>query len=197
MGEILGDPYQIIQFAQRGAFLEQPCQVEEDLQVGINGALDVRALHLDHYILAAGQQRFIYLRDGGGGDGCGVEGGEPFLDWGFQLRFDARFGNFPRRGRHHILEFFQFADINQGDEVRAGAQNLAEFDEGRAELLEGQTHVRCGSEMWLHRLAAQQATRQREGGQQTQLVHDAAESVPDQDVYNLLIALEVPVLFDR
>ena len=28
-------------------------------------------------------------------------------------------------------------------------------------------------------LAAQQATWQRESGQQTQLVHDAAESVPD------------------
>ena len=79
VGEFLGDRGQVVELPQRGTFLDQAGQVEEDLQIHGDELLDLRALNLDHHLLAAGQDGPVHLGQRGSSQGFGLKGGEQFI----------------------------------------------------------------------------------------------------------------------
>jgi len=75
----------------------------------------------------------VHLRQGRGREGGGVDRCEERVERGAQILLDLRtqLGELQRGGLP--LEFFEFRDPLGSEQVRAGRQNLAQLDKGRAE----------------------------------------------------------------
>ena len=73
--------------------------------------------------------RAVDLGEGGGGDGFLLEVGEDVRERAVELAFDAALDDFEGTGRDLVLEAGEDSDVLVGDEVGAGADDLAELDE--------------------------------------------------------------------
>ena len=79
----------------------------------------------------------MHLSDGGGGHRFGVEGHEQFFDRFAECGFNCLFGLFGGKRRQAVLQFGQCLRHFIADQIGAGGERLAEFDERRAALLQG------------------------------------------------------------
>ncbi|MNZ70471.1 hypothetical protein D3C78_888100 [compost metagenome] len=159
---------------------------EQPGDVGADHRLEVRANHLDHHFLAGLQLRGVDLGDRGGGQRFALEAGEDLLDLGAQLFLDARHGEFRRERRNIVLQVCQFVGDIVRQQVTAGGEDLAELDEDRPEVFQGQAQALATAELQL--LARQPAPRQQAAeqaqppGQHRQFEHQVVESVADRHV---------------
>ena len=71
----------------------------------------------------------MYLRQRGGGDGRLLEVVEDVVEGALQLAFDDAADDVERARRDGVLEAGEDVDVLVGDEVGAGADDLAELDE--------------------------------------------------------------------
>ena len=101
------------------------------LEVGLHEVDDPRPadLHRDRPPLVL---RTIDLAEARPRDGVRIERVEHPVD-GAELVFDHRAGLGPLGGRHLVLELREFGDVLAGEDVGPCREDLAEFDEGRAE----------------------------------------------------------------
>jgi hypothetical protein len=123
------------------AALDDAGDASEQLDVGLDLTAGVGTLHLDGHLAAGVQLGEVHLADGRGGDGLGVELGEQLVDGALQLSADDLLDLLVGKGRDGVLEEAELGDHLGRDHVRADGEQLAELDEGRAELVEHLAHV--------------------------------------------------------
>mgnify|MGYP003674227569 CR=1 FL=1 len=103
----------------------------ERVEIAVEQRLQPRPLHLDRDRRAIRQACLVHLGQGRGGDGFGLEAGKG----GFQRRFQLILDDAPHRGEIHLgrtlLQFRKPRDIAFGQNIGAGAEDLAKLDENR------------------------------------------------------------------
>jgi hypothetical protein len=162
----------------------------EQRQVGLDLPRCVRALDLDGDAAAVREGGAVHLADRGGGDRRRVEVGEELLDAQLEVLADDALDVLVRDRPDVVLELLQLGHDVGRDDVGAGREELAELDEGRAELVEHLAQVpaalggagRGGAEPRAARAAG------RSGGG----LEEVAEAVPDRDLGDLGDPAEVP-----
>src|SRR5581483_11082538 len=90
--------------------------------------------HLDHHASAVGKASSMDLADRGGGDRVSLEVGEEFTGGFAQVFLDGGQNHLRRIGRGLGLQLGQLLSKIGSDEIGTCAENLAEFDEGGAQL---------------------------------------------------------------
>ncbi len=114
----------------------------DDFEVGLDGALDVGALEFyGDFAAVFDEAGAVDLAEGAAGDGGGVEVDEVLRYVTFELVGEDGAHLFPGDGADLGAEFFEFVDEAFGEDVGAGGDDLAEFDEGGAKFLEGDAHA--------------------------------------------------------
>ena len=116
--------------------LDQPGQPVEEVEVAGEGLRDARAQHLDRHLAALAGGGKVDLGDRGGGDGLVVEAAEQRIDRRAELVLDGGAGLRRGKRRQPVLEVREVARHGLADQVGAGRQRLAEFDEARPERLQ-------------------------------------------------------------
>ena len=118
----------------------------DDFEIGFDLAGDTGAEDFDDDAGAAGEGGAVDLGDGGGGEGLGFEGSEKGFEVATEIFFDGGAGDFGAVGGDVGLEFGEFVGEIGAEEVGAGAEHLAQFDEGGAEFGERHADALRGSE---------------------------------------------------
>ena len=192
VGELVGHLHRIERHEAGQPLAHQMGDVAEDVEVGVNQALDARPLHLDHHVRPVGQQRGVDLGQRGRGDGRGVEGGEDFRQRPAQLSLDQRQDRLPRVGRHVVLQVAQFGQHCRRQDFRPRAGDLAQLDERRAKLLQRQPqpHGRRHA-LRLLDAAPQQPPRDVEPVGQPQLSYHRAKAVAGQHLGDAAVARQM------
>ncbi len=113
-------------------------QAGEDVHVNRHLLLDVGVEHLDHHGLAGMEPGPMDLSDRGRGHCLGLELGKKLFDRPAELGFDEFSHRLGRIGVNFLLELLEFLGQPDSDQVGPRAENLAELDERRAELGQGQ-----------------------------------------------------------
>ncbi len=109
-------------------------EVPEDVEVGLHDLLDPRPPNLQDDRSAIGQGRGMDLGDRGRGQGLRVDPGEKGIGRA-EFLAENRLGLLEREGADLVPEEAQLLDIGVWQEVRPGAEQLAELHEGRPEIL--------------------------------------------------------------
>ena len=109
----------------------------EQAQVGFDGVGDAGAANFDDDFGAVLELGAVDLRDGGGSQGFGVEAGEHGLGLAAEVFAQLGAQAVERYSRGVALQLFKFGDVVGAEQVGATGQNLAQFDEGRAEFFQG------------------------------------------------------------
>ncbi len=118
------------------AVLEQAGELVQQLDVGVDLALGVGALHLDDHLVPAGQPCPMDLADRGRGDGLLVELGEDLFDAQPELGLDDPPDIGERLGPGTVLQLAQFLNDVGRNDVRPRRHQLPELDEGGPQLVE-------------------------------------------------------------
>ncbi len=109
---------------------------ETDVRLDLTGRRGT--LHLDRDFLTVGQHRTVHLPDRGRREGREVELEEGSVHAQLELGLHGVPYLLERDGRRCILQPPQLDDDVRWHDVRPGGEQLAELDEGRAELVEHQ-----------------------------------------------------------
>ena len=109
--------------------------------VGGDGFFHAGAQYLDDDVFTAVQGSGVDLRDGSGGERGFVEVGEVVFQRLAQGGFDDAARFITGEGWDPVLQFAQFFEQVGTEQVGAGGEGLAEFDEDGAEVLQGETQA--------------------------------------------------------
>ena len=120
---------------ERQPALGQLREVPEDVEVGLDDLVDARPADLQGHRPAVGQDGAMDLRDRGRGHRLRVDRGEDLVGRAAVLLGQDRLGLGERERPDVVAEGGQLGRVGLGQEVGAGAQQLAELDEGRPEVL--------------------------------------------------------------
>jgi hypothetical protein len=108
----------------------------EEAEVGFDLLGCSRALDLDGDGVAVREHGAVHLADRRGGERLAVELEEEALDREAEVFLDDALDLFVREGPHVVLEAAELGDDVRGEDVGTHREQLAELDEGRAELVE-------------------------------------------------------------
>ena len=150
----------------------------------------IRPLHLDDDPAPVGQRRAVDLPDRRGRDRRLLEVEVELLERELELFLDDSAGLLERERRHRVLERLQLEDDVRRDDVGARREELAELDEGRAELVEHLAQplaARRALRVDLHLAAEPRADGCRPAG-----LEEVAEPVPLRDLGDLRHAPQLP-----
>ncbi len=170
--------------------VRQPCQ---QAQVGFDHLADAGAADLQHHRAAVVQGGPVGLGERRGRHRGFVQPGEDLMRRRakvvFQLLADLRI----RQGRYRVLQLGELGDPVRREQVDAGGQDLAEFDEGRAEVFHRPAHADRGghAQDLLGVVPVQQPAGAFEHVSQADPAHQVAEAVADQDRGDFLQAPQV------
>ena len=114
----------------------EPGGLVEEREVGLDLARGVRPLHLDRDAPAVRKRRPVHLADRRGRDRGRIELGEELLDREAEVFADHALDVLVREGTHVVLERLELDQDVRRDDVGPRREQLAELDEGRAELVE-------------------------------------------------------------
>ena len=172
------------------ALLGDTRRLVEETEVGLDLLRRARSLHLDGDDVAVREHRTVDLADRGRGQRLAVEFEEETLDRLAELLADDALDLFVRERAHVVLEPAQLGDDVRRQHVGPHREELAELDEGRAELVEELAEVLAA----LRRRAvddprAVPAAREKVG--QLVALEEVAEAVPDGDLGDLRQPAEV------
>src|SRR5690606_14830964 len=112
--------------------VEEEEDPERDVEVDGDERLDAGAQDLDRDVLA-GHPRAVHLSEARRGDRLAVERVEDLVDRPAELGGDDGFDPRSRDGWDAVLEPADRREVRLGDDVGAGAEDLGQLDEGRAE----------------------------------------------------------------
>ena len=172
------------------ALLGDSRRLVEETQVGLDLLRRARPLHLDRDDVAVREHCAVDLADRGRGQRLAVELEEEALDRLAELLADDALDLLVRERAHVVLEPAQLGDDVRRQHVGPHREELAELDEGRAELVEELAQVLAA----LRRRAlddprAVPAAREKVG--QLVALEEVAEAVPDGDLGDLRQPAEV------
>src|SRR6266480_1389870 len=160
----------------------------EQRDVGLDLARRVGTLNLDRDALAVRKHGVVYLPDRGRRSRLLVELEEGLLDGYAELLRDHAFDVGERDRPHVVLKLLQLEhDVGRND-VGTGREQLAELDEGRAELVE---HLPQTAAPIRGRLDATVPADPRDEIGQAVALEEVAESMLDRDLRDLGEAADV------
>ena len=154
--------------------MHEPRRLLEQLDVALDLARRVRALHLDGDLAAVREHRPVHLADRGGRERLCVELEEEPLDRLAELLADHALDVGERERPDVVLQPAQLGDDVRRDDVGPGREQLAELDEGRPELVEH-----------LAQMAAAARRRSTASVPRRRSSMSEAEAVPDGDLGDL------------
>jgi len=134
-GAELGD---MVGAGPRDAGFQAAGQPADHRQVAGDQLVDPGPLHLEDDRVAAAAAGGVRLRERGAGQRLRVDVLEDVADAGAQFLLGHRLDQRPRRGGGVVLQPGQLAGHRRGQQVGAGGGGLAEFDEDRPGLFEGE-----------------------------------------------------------
>ncbi|MOA16473.1 hypothetical protein D3C78_1366880 [compost metagenome] len=120
---------------------EQPGQVLSD------DRFEARAHDLDHHFFTTLEFGGMNLSYRGRGQWLDVEAAEYVADFRPELFFDQGDGLLWIEGRHPVLQQHQLIRDVFGQQVATGRQQLAELDEDRPQVLQGQAQTCAATEL--------------------------------------------------
>src|SRR6266545_2768294 len=118
------------------ALLDDPRSLVEEAEVGFDLLRRARALHLDGHGMAVREDGAVHLADRRRRDRLGVELDVEALDRLAELLEHHALDLLVREGAYVVLEAPQLGDDVRREDVGPHREQLAELDEGRAQLLE-------------------------------------------------------------
>ena len=134
--ELVDELARVDELERPHALADQAGGLVEQRQVGLDLPRRVRALDLDGDAAAVRERGAVHLADRGGGDRGRVEVGEELLDAQLEVLADDALDVLVRDRADVVLELLQLDHDVGRDDVGARREELAELDEGRAELVE-------------------------------------------------------------
>ena len=135
--ELLGELSGPIRARLRYMVLQDARERRDDVEVLVDGGLDAVVLDLDRHVGAVGQPRGVDLGDRGHADRLLLEVGEQLVDGMAQLELDDAADDGHVLGLGMLLQLRE-AVLQRGRQHPADAQQLAQLDVDRAELLKGE-----------------------------------------------------------
>ena len=121
-------------------------QPVEEIEVAAEGGLDAGAEDFDGDRRAFGGDRLVDLGDRGRGERRVVETREKFVERAAQPLDQGGAGGGRRERRQPVAQLREVGGGRLAHEVGAGRQKLAELDEARAEVLEGEREPLAGAQ---------------------------------------------------
>ncbi len=134
--ELVDELARVDEVERAHAFAHEPRGLLEQLDVALDLARRVGPLHLDDDLAPVRKHRPVYLPDRGRRERLAVELEEEALDRLAQVLADHPLDVGEGEGADVVLERAQLGDDVRRDDVGSGREQLAELDEGRAELVE-------------------------------------------------------------
>ena len=134
--ELVDQPARIDEVERMHALLHEPRRLIEQREIGLDLPRRAGALHLHRDLFAVRKRRAVHLADRRRGDRLAVEREEEALDRVAEILDDHALGFLERERSHVVLQTAQLGDDVRGHDVGPRRQQLAELDEGRAELVE-------------------------------------------------------------
>ena len=192
-GELVHELAHVDEVERPDALLGDSRGLVEEAEVGLDLLRRARPLHLDGDDVAVREHRAVDLADRGRGHRLAVELEEETLDRLAELLADDALDLLVGERAHVVLKPAQLGDDVRRQHVGPHREELAELDEGRAELVEELAQVLPA----LRRCAvgdprAVPATREEVG--QLVALEEVAEAVPDGDLGDLSQPAEVTSL---
>ena len=172
--ELVDDLARVDEVERPHPLAHEPRRLLEQLDVALDLARRVRSLHLDGDPAAVRQHRTMHLADRCGRQRLLVELEEEPLDRLAELLADHPLDIGERERADVVLEPAQLGDDVRRDDVGPGREQLAELDEGRAELVEH-----------LPQMTAAHGRRSRRGRRGPALVEQEPEPVAHRDLGDL------------
>ncbi len=154
-----------------------PGEVREDDEVLGHGLCNSRLLHLDHHPHAIAKNCSVHLSDRGRRERISLELGEEFVRGCAQFRLNDPQDRLRRHRWHAITKLLELHHVLGANEVRPGAEDLAQLDGRCADVFHGQTQV-FGRRVW--RFAphvAKPAAMKRQGLPDSRLVDEGTQPV--------------------
>ena len=162
---------------------DQAGRLVEQRKVALDLLRRVRPLHLDGHAAAVRKRGAVDLADRRRGYRGRVEVGEELLDAQLELLADDTLDVVVGDRTDVVLELLQLEHDVGRDDVGAGREQLAELDEGRAELVEHLTQVPAALGGAGHFRVQLRAAGEEVG--QAMGLEEVAEAVPDRDLGDL------------
>ena len=195
-GELVDDLAHVHEVEGPDALLRDARGLVEEAEVGFDLLGRAGALDLDRDDMAVREHGSVHLADRRGGQRLAVELEEEALDREAEVFEDDALDLFVRERAHVVLEAAQLGDDVRRQDVWTHREQLAELDEGRAELVEELAEMLaalgCAA---LEELRPVPAARDQVG--QPVPLEEVAEAVPDRDLGDLRQPAEVPLLGRR
>ena len=134
--ELVHQLHRVHELETLDAALHDLADLAQQRDVGLDLTPRVGTLHLHGHRAAGVQLGQVHLADRGGRHRHRVEGGEQVADLAVQLLADHLLHLLVGEGRDRVLQQAQLADDLGRHQVGADREQLAELDEGRAQLVE-------------------------------------------------------------
>ena len=135
-GELVHQLHRVHELEALDAALHDLADLAQQRDVGLDLTAGVGTLHLHGHRAAGVQLGQVHLADRGGRHRHRVEGGEQVADLAVQLLADHLLHLLVGEGRDRVLQQAQLADDLGRHQVGADREQLAELDEGRAQLVQ-------------------------------------------------------------
>ena len=163
-----------------------PASASQHLEVPLDDLVHPGPQYLDHDFLAALQPRRMHLRDGGRGERRLLEALEHFGERPSERPLDGGDGDLVFEGRYAVLKLRQLIGDIGRNEVAPGRYRLAEFDEDRPELLEGEAQALSPGHAGAALKPGPRGQKEQEaqGAVQMRGAHEIVEAMADQRALN-------------
>ena len=161
-----------------GQFAERTQQFD----IALDARLNIGPQHLDHDFAAIAQFGGMHLGDRGRGQRLLVEGGEASADGGAERAFDGDARLAAGERCDLVLQRGQFVGDVGRQQIATGREDLAELDEDRPELGQGQDQARAARQgRDLGRRARHEQARPTQDAEAVGIVDDVIESITYDD----------------
>jgi len=142
--ELRDDLHRVVAPGIRHFAFQQFGRVFQNAQIGPDHPLDAGTAHLDDNRRAVLERGAVHLRDRGGRQRHRIELGKHVVGITLEGLHQAGVQHFVRHCRHLAVQFLEFGNPVRRKHVHPRRQQLAQFDEGRAEFFQCATDThRC------------------------------------------------------
>ncbi len=131
--ELVGERFELQELSGLRVARQQPRGRAQEREIHLDLLDDAGSSHLDDDCPAALHERPVRLRDRGRRERLGIDARE---DVRTEIGLDHGVDLGERHRRHLVDEAAELLDVHVGQEVRPRGEELAQLDEGRAELLQ-------------------------------------------------------------
>ena len=140
VGVLVGNGVNIRVARPSEAPLQVVGQVAHDIEIGAHGDVDIRALHLDNYLLPVAKRGAVHLGGGSGGQRLALKAAVELIHGRAQFARDDLFGDVGGKRCDIALQLRHLFSPVGRQLFGAAGDDLAQLDIGRAKLLQHIAH---------------------------------------------------------